>query len=114
MSIDYDAIERAGGLGKGKPFRQILDEAKAEWQAIDARESRKVRKRSGGRCEVTAHGVRCRRRAFEVHHHLGGFGVRGRGNSALASHKSHTCSGCHRQITGKTLVHISGNRYRQR
>lgn len=114
MSIDYDAIERAGGLGKGKPLRTILDEAKAEWQAIDQMESRKVRKRSGGRCEVRVHGVRCRRVALEVHHHLGGVGVRGRGASSLAGNKTHTCHFCHLRITSKTLQHISGIRYRER
>jgi len=114
MAIDYDAVARAGGYGKGKPLRTQIDEAKEAWQKVDERESRKVRKRSGGRCEVVIEGVRCQRRAFEVHHHIGGFGARGRGESALSHNKSHTCRDCHHRITCKTLVHISGNRYRER
>lgn len=114
MAIDYDKIARAGGLGKGKPIRVQIDEAKAEWKKADERGSREVRKRSGWRCEVTIVGVRCRRRAYEVHHHMGGYGVRGRGESALAINKTHMCSMCHPRMKNHTLIHISGNRYRER
>lgn len=111
MAIDYDRLR----FGKGKPFRLQLDEAKAEWKKVDERESKWIRKkRSGGRCEVSIDGVRCRRRAYEIHHHMGGYGVRGRGASALAQNKTHACSQCHRRITAKVLQHISGNRYRER
>lgn len=112
MAIDYDAIARAGGIGKGTPLRVQIKDAKAAWQKVDERESRKVRKRSGGRCEVTVNGSRCTRRAFQVHHHMGGIGVRGRGESALAKNKTHACSQCHPKITGKTLQHSRGNHYR--
>ena len=114
MAIDYEAIARAGGLGKGKPIRTKVEQAQAVWQKIDERESRKVRQRSGGRCEVIIAGVRCRRRAYEVHHHMGGYGVRGRGASALAANKTHMCGQCHPRIKAHTLQHISGNRYRER
>lgn len=114
MAIDYDAIQRAGGIGKGKPISVMREETKAEWQKIDERESRKVRKRSEGRCEVAIQGVRCPRRAFEVHHHMGGIGVRGRGESALMKNKTHCCPDHHGRITSKKLAHISGNRYRER
>ena len=114
MAMDYDAVARAGGFSKGRPRTILSAEATAAWQAIDKRESAKVRQRSGGRCEVTVGRVRCQRRAFEVHHHQGGIGVRGRGDSALMRHKTHTCSACHHRITGKTLMHISGNAYRER
>lgn len=116
--IDYDAIARAGPrakwLGKGTPLRTLIKDAKTKWQERDERESDKVRARSGGRCEVTIRGIRCRKRAFHVHHHKGGFGVRGRGDSALRKHKTHACADCHSRITGKTLVHVRGNRYRER
>lgn len=112
MSIDYEAIARAGGLSKGKPLRHILDDAKKAWQDIDEKESQKVRKRSGGRCEVIEAGRRCPRRAFHVHHQKGGRGVRGRGESALAQHKTHACVQCHDRMTNRTLQHIDGQRYR--
>ena len=89
MAIDYDAIARAGGLGKGTPIRTKIEQAKAAWQKVDERESRKVRRRSGGQCEVRVGDVRCPDRARHVHHHMGGSGVRGRGASAHARHKSH-------------------------
>lgn len=115
MSIDYDAIGRAGGISKGRPLKTLRAEAKEEWQSIDDRESRKVRKRSGGQCEVRRVGFgRCQRRAFHVHHHMGGFGVRGRGDSALAKNKSHVCAQCHEDIGGKILRHDAGQRYRER
>lgn len=69
-----------------KPRPILLDRAdtKRDREQIDKAESAKVKARSGGRCEVTIGGVRCMRRASEVHHHLGGWGRRGRGDSALA------------------------------
>jgi hypothetical protein len=114
MAIDYEALARAGGLSKGTPIRTQQEKAKAAWQTIDKRESAKVRKRSGGQCEVRAGNVRCLKRAGEVHHHLGGFGVRGRGDSAKARNKTHACSGCHGLITSRRLQHIQGNHYRVR
>ena len=71
---------------------------------VDARESDKVRARSGGRCEVVTFWPsflhRCLRRATQVHHLIGGIGKRGRGISALAEHKQHVCDQCHLWITG--------------
>ena len=118
MAINYDKIAAAGGLGKGTPIRTKIEQAKAAWQKIDDRESRKVRKRSGGRCEVIVNGARCGKPAWSVHHHMGGYGVRGRGDSALAKHKTHCCgsgtTGCHGLITSRRLQHIQGNHYRTR
>lgn len=102
---------------------KLLEKRKADqdWQAIDRAESCKVKKRSGGRCEVRCvlgsgafyHvGARCTRRATEVHHHIGGWKLRGRGASALAENKTHCCSKCHKEITAHVLTHVSGTRYR--
>ena len=114
MSIDYDAVSRLSGLSKGTPIRTQIERAKAEWQKVDARESRNVRQRSGGQCEVRVGNIRCLKRAVEVHHHMGGYGVRGRGESAKARHKTHACSGCHGLITSRRLQHIQGHHYRVR
>lgn len=89
--------------------------------SIDEKESKKVRERSGGRCEVEvvsgrwsvphATGVyrsRCKRRANQVHHMIGGIGVRGRGESAKRIRKQHTCAECHSDIGNKVLVRIGG------
>ena len=113
MRIDYGAISRAGGLGKGTP-RKVAKAARTRLRVtVDERESAKVRVRSGGRCEVVVQGQRCSGRAFEVHHQMGGFGVRGRGKSALARNKTHACSKCHHAITGNVLQHIKGQQYRR-
>ena len=98
-----------------KPRARMLETADKvlAWQAIDKAESVKVKTRSGGRCEVTQGFQRCPRRGYEVHHHIGGWKLRGRGESALAANKTHACSQCHRLITGNVLEHVSGNRYRR-
>lgn len=108
MAINYDAL----AFPKGTPLRTRIKLAKRAWQRVDERESRKVRKRSQGQCEVRLVGVRCPKVACQVHHHLGGFGVRGRGESALAKNKTHACTGCHSLIGSKRLLHIQGNHYR--
>jgi hypothetical protein len=103
-----------------KPKPQLLDKRarEREWQAIDKAESTKVRLRSGGRCEVIVHGVRCNRRVrgsgilAGVHHHKGGWRLRGRFASALAENKTYACHQCHQEITGHVLQHVSGTRYR--
>ena len=80
----------------------------------DAAESRLVRERSGGRCEVTfsitglAYPTRCICRATEVHHMLGGCGTRGHGESAKPERKLHVCPSCHRDITEHKLRRIGG------
>lgn len=64
-----------------------------------------VKERSGGRCEtvwvhqyaqVGVGTVRCPNSAVHIHHKLGGHGVRGRGESALAENKLHLCLDCHK------------------
>lgn len=82
--------------------------------SIDEKESAKVRERSGGRCEIEvnrydkfglwASSARCSRRGLHVHHKLGGFGVRGRGDSAKAINKLHLCNACHSDIHAHVLV----------
>lgn len=76
----------------------------------DAAESRAVKQRSGGQCEIIVAGHRCHRRAFHVHHMLSGWGRRARGRSALAEHKQHACSDCHTHITAHVLrlKHVTG------
>jgi hypothetical protein len=98
-----------------KPRPRLLEKADddREWKDLDEDESEKVKRRSGGRCEVTVAGVRCVRRAFEVHHQIGGWKLRGRGESALAANKTHACIKCHRLITGNVLEHQDGNHYRR-
>lgn len=94
------------GMGFPKPRPQFLDrrDRKATRTALDVKESTIVKDRSGGRCEVfVLDERRCGKRATEVHHLLGGIGVRGRGRSALAIHKQHICAPHHRLITGHVL-----------
>ena len=106
--IDYSVLKFA----KDKPHWKVIEDAKAERTGVDEAESDKVRKRSKGICEVTVDGTRCKRRAFHVHHQLGGNGRRGRGESALAKNKTHACVQCHEQI-GKQLRHVRGNVYKR-
>jgi hypothetical protein len=98
---------------KPKPFKLERDEKRADDQKVDKAESVKVKARSKGRCEVTEGGYRCNARAFEVHHHIGGWKLRGRGASALAENKTHCCTPCHQAITGNVLEHLGGNRYQR-
>ena len=81
-----------------KPFPHIFErqERRACQQARERRENATVKQRSSGRCEVVLDGRRCRKAGREVHHLLGGHGRRGRGDSALATHKVHTCVSHHR------------------
>lgn len=117
MSIDYSVL----ALPKGRPSKlEKADRLKAR-EKVDESENVKVRQRSGGRCEVEEvrargerdgkgwttiwhSGARCKKRAVHIHHKLGGFGVRGRGKSALAENKLHTCESCHSDIHAKVLV----------
>ena len=77
---------------------------------LDRLENEKVKQRSSGQCEIhelhQGVAVRCKRRAYEIHHLLGGWRRRSRGASALAEHKQHVCRTCHREITGHVLQHI--------
>ena len=88
----------APDLAFPKPVPQFVErqQRRACQQARDRLENAAVKKRSGGRCEVVLDGRRCRKAGREVHHLLGGHGRRGRGASALATHKVHTCVEHHR------------------
>jgi hypothetical protein len=95
------------GLMFPKPRPSALEKAdrRAALEAQDEKESKLVRERSNGQCEVLELGViRCQRRAFHLHHRMGGHGVRGRGASALAVNKLHVCDQCHREIHAHILV----------
>ena len=98
---------------RGKHMRTKRDADKA----LDRAESQRVRRRSRGRCEVQIHlqalgGLRCNSPAVHVMHLIGGRGKRGRGLSALAVHKLHSCAQHHREIDGgiggKKLKRIGG------
>jgi hypothetical protein len=114
-------------IGFPKPRPALLEkrQARADRDRIDREERAKVRVRSEGRCEVWAIVValfvfdkatmrsieppptmvmRCKRRASENHHLLGGIGRRNRGRSILAAHRLDVCAKCHQEITGKVLV----------
>lgn len=101
-----------------KPRPKLLDrqDVARENKATDRTENAKVKKRSGGRCEValpmfifhdtnvaTLTLTRCERRAAHVHHLISGIGRRNRGVSILAEHKLHVCAKCHREIHGHVL-----------
>ena len=88
----------------------------------DRAENAKVKARSGGRCEVIVLPTpepgslhiyigggqihRCHRRGLQTHHLLGGNGVRGRRESALAKNKIYTCLQCHTDIHDARLVPV--------
>jgi hypothetical protein len=107
------------GFPKPRPHALVKRETDRDWKAIDERESRKVQQRAKGRCEVIVAGRRCNRPVRRtgllagVHHHLGGWKLRGRGISALARNKTYSCHDCHDHITKKILEHIEGNHYRR-
>lgn len=95
-----------------KPVPALIEKTQKQLAvaSLEASENAEVRFRSGGVCEVTTlqDGVpiRCRRRATDIHHMIGGWGRRGRGISALALHKQHVCRWCHREISGHVLQHV--------
>jgi len=96
-----------------KPIPLALERARKRRfiAALDRAGTRATTDRSMGRCEVTVGGWRCRLRATETHHHLGGWRLRGRGASALAEHKTHACQHHHHLITRNRLRHVGGNDY---
>ena len=100
--VDYSIL----ALPKGKPKAIVKDERDRTRKTFDDKESDKVKVRSGGRCEVVVDGRRCNRRASEVHHLLGGHGVRGRGESAKADRKQHACGACHSAITSHRIQRL--------
>lgn len=82
-------------------------------QTVDDRESQKVRMRSQRQCErrerlSNGFVARCIRRAFPVHHMLGGIGRRGIGDSAKAIRKQHLCAQCHTEIGNGILQRLKG------
>ena len=89
---------------KPRPAALERDDRRKARAVRDEAENKKVRARSAGRCEMNDGWGRCRRRAIHVHHKLGGFGVRGRGASALASNKLNLCPACHSDIHNHVLV----------
>jgi hypothetical protein len=104
----------AGPLEKGKTRKQ-LKAARARLQAkVERVENEKVVARSGGRCEVwyaDEFDGRCIYVATQIHHMLGCWRMRGKGQSALAKHKQHVCAECHRAITGdvnRKLIRVGG------
>lgn len=94
-----------------KPRPKMLDKrkAKADVDAEDRRENAKMKKRSGGRCEVVVISAtyrqpwRCPRRAFHPHHLISGIGRRNVGKSIKSEHKLHVCEACHDEIHGRVL-----------
>ena len=81
-----------------KPFPQVFERQarRACQQARERQENTTVKVRSGGQCEVVLGKTRCQKAGREIHHLLGGHGRRGRGDSALATHKVHSCVHHHR------------------
>ena len=115
------------GLKFPKPRPAALDRAdrRKALKAADEAENKKVRARSGGQCDVVIERYaephdsdpfnrwcltfsRCGRRATQVHHMIGGWGKRARGNSKLAEHKQYCCNTCHKEITGHVLKRVGG------
>lgn len=94
---------------KGAPRTVAKAQRTRDRTLIDDRESTKVRERSGGWCEICARThtwLTPPVRADHVHHLQGGNGRRGRGDSALASHKVHVCQSCHDAIH-QHAIHLS-------
>ena len=81
---------------KGTTQRKRIHAVRRKRKSIDAAGSAEVRERSNGACEDCD-----RQRAVHVHHEMGGHGVRGRGESALASRKRHLCTACHARAHGR-------------
>lgn len=99
---------------KGRPASLERTDRRKARQSKDEAESAKVKARSGGRCEVEEHfgetlvTYRCQRRAVQVHHMIGGWGKRARGDSLNSEHKQHVCLGHHADITGHILQRVCG------
>jgi hypothetical protein len=114
---------------KDPPHRLVKEDAKATVRTTDSKERAACHGRSGGRCEVWetviplfvfdaktmrqkpvvgVMVVRCKRRATENHHLIGGSGRRNKGRSILAAHRLDTCEKCHKDITGNVLVPLDG------
>ena len=96
---------------KGRPASLLREDRRKARASKDEQESAKVRKRSGGRCEMNTR-RRCQRWAVHVHHVLGGNGTRGRGPSALAINKLHLCPKCHSDVHSHVVV-LDGTTWRR-
>lgn len=104
-----------------KPRPKLLDkrEAKSALAAQDRAERLICKQRSGGQCEVIVTRLtdpfwivarietRCRRRASQNHHLIGGIGRRNRGESLLAAYRIDVCDRCHDEITGHVLKPVN-------
>lgn len=109
--MDYSSLTYA------KPTTLERLQAKAKQtlatKALDAAERKKCHRRSGGRCEIIVaemkpeHSavvyVRCKRRASQNHHLIGGRGRRNRGESVLAECRLDICALCHAEINAGVL-----------
>ncbi len=105
MSIDYSVLP----LSKPRPAALDKKDKTQARVSRDERLSAEVRVRSRGRCEMnlgstSAAGIRCHRRATEVHHLLGGNGRRGYGDSALPVNKAHLCQDHHALCTQRVIT----------
>lgn len=89
---------------KPRPAALERKDRRASRNAEDVAENREVKARSGGQCEMNDGRGRCRRRAVHIHHRIGGWGKRARGNSILAENKLHLCEQCHSEIHAHVLV----------
>lgn len=88
-----------------RPYALVKRERAAAREHWDRVQSVLARLRSEGRCEMRVIGQgRCRRRDVLTHHVLGGWGVRGRGRSALAENKLRLCTRCHANLHARILV----------
>ncbi len=98
-----------------KPRPRLLEkrERRSALMSIDRAERKKCHQRSGGRCEVIEAKLkpessaiifqRCRGRASQNHHLLGGHGRRNIGDSILAEHRLDVCAVCHSEINAGVL-----------
>lgn len=93
---------------KDRPALLEKRERHAKIRTTDDTERRKCHLRSQGQCEVREQCgkalIRCKRRASQNHHLLGGIGRRNRGRSVLAAHRLQVCERCHTEITAHVLV----------
>ena len=94
---------------KPRPAKLERQDKRTARKSLDESENRKVKARSGGRCEARILAsatlwLRCQKPARHVHHRIGGWGKRARGTSALAANKLHVCELCHSDIHAHVLV----------
>lgn len=120
----------AEGLAKPRPRLLVKREAQSKVKTEDQQERDKCHVRSLGQCEVWETFIpifvfekktmkslppslmvkRCKRRASENHHLIGGIGRRNKGKSILAEHRLDCCAQCHKDITGNVLIPVDGTK----